>query len=635
MSPPQHPSQLRPGDHVREYRILRVLGGGGFSLVFLVEFHGVTYAMKMATTPASDAGPERVDGWMRREVVSLERIIHPHLLPVYEMGRWPDPRTGYSFYVTDYVPGVTFNVWRRRSGATPFEWVGVLCDVLRPLEVLHEHGVVHRDFKADNVLVREADGHPFLIDLGSVHLPGARPLTEGIAPGTLYCQPPEAVAFLFSPAALEPESRLEAHPSADLYGVGVLLYEALTDQYPFDPKLPLNELLPTILHTTPPDPGQLNPRAPASLVALCLRLLAKEPQARPPSVRAVREELERLRTEEGHTEPWRTPAVPLPPRGPPAQEEASAQPTSSREEGKAEKDERASPHRRWSRTLALLVLGGGLLLALGWMLLRGEQGVDSWRASLLAEPTVSVLAPAVRAEGAPSMQFPHDTHSSQDALSPSPESSSLCRLLRAVLGSMAVAQFVGCATTPPPVRPDPLDYLARCSTEARITPRTLGFQPYEDELGPDGYLYPTFFETGTPASSQPISEGGPLNIRSGPILAAMRPLINGKEDQDFIVAGEAFVTPSRVYIEIDRIQLPDGSWLPLCGVAVEGIFNRNLFGVPTYAAEPTAVTPLDPALVDSRPGSAVLNHPRFETFVQPANPKVRPSFIRMPPAEKR
>lgn len=234
------------------------------------------------------------------------------------------------------------------------------------------------------------------------------------------------------------------------------------------------------------------------------------------------------------------------------------------------------------------------------------------------------------------MQFPHDAHSSQAFHHASSEFSPLCSLLRAVLSSMALAQFAGCATLPPPVRPDPLGYLARCSTEARITPRTLGFQPYLRRLGPNGYWYPTYLETVTPASPQSIVDGGPVNLRSGPILATMRPLVDGKEGQEFIVAGEAFVTPSRVYIELDRIQLPDGSWLPFCGVASAGGDKESSyqFGIPTYAAEPLAVTPLDPALVDSRPGSVVLNDPRFETFVQPADPRVRPSFLQMPPEQR-
>jgi serine/threonine-protein kinase len=347
-----------------------------------------------------------------------------------------------------------------------------------------------------------------------------------------------------------------------------------------------------------------------------MRLLAKEPQARPPSARVVREQLERLRADEGHTAPWRTPVTPSP------------------ENEKPEEPSHASPPRRWPKALAGLALGLALL-ALGWVLLRGDQGADSWRVSLLAEPTVPVLASAPREQGAPPVPSPHNTPPLPDSALSSQEPSPLCRLLRGVLGSLALAQLAGCATTPPPVRPDPFGYLARCSTEARITPRTLGFQP-QLHKGPDPYTYATFLETGTPASSQPIVDGGPLNVRSGPILAIMYPLIDGKEDKEFLVAGEAFVTPERVYIQIDRIQLPDGSWLPLCGVAYAGEDKESSgqFGVPTYAVEPLAVTPLDPALVDSRPGSVVLNDPRFETFVQPAQERVRPSFLRMPPERR-
>ena len=88
----------------------------------------------------------------------------------------------------------------------------------------------------------------------------------------------------------------------------MLLYETLTNCRPFSTRLPLEELLLAIATTPPVEPGLLAPEAPASLCALALRLLAKEPGQRPPSARAVREELERLREQEGHTAPWQAPA---------------------------------------------------------------------------------------------------------------------------------------------------------------------------------------------------------------------------------------------------------------------------------------------------------------------------------------
>ncbi len=205
-----------------------------------------------------------------------------------------------------------------------------------------------------------------------------------------------------------------------------------------------------------------------------------------------------------------------------------------------------------------------------------------------------------------------------------------CALLQALLG-MAAAQFVGCATTPP-VRPDPLGFLSRCSTEARITPRTLAFVP--GELGPDDYWYPAFITSGTPASAQSVDSGGPVNIRSGPFQAVMFALVRGEEEgHEYTVSGVAYVTPKRVYFEITRIQLADGSWLPLCGVGTDG--PQREYGIATYKVKPVAPTPLDPALVDSHPDSAVLNDPRIDVFVQPADARVTPSFLRMPSPERR
>jgi serine/threonine-protein kinase len=131
------PEQLGPGDSLRGYRILRELAQGGFSRVFLVELEGCRYALKLATTPASPEDLDHVDGWVRREAVSLEHLAHENLLPVYELGRWPDPRTGYSFFVTEPVEGMTLHVWRRHTRASLHTWVGGLCKVLQALEHMH------------------------------------------------------------------------------------------------------------------------------------------------------------------------------------------------------------------------------------------------------------------------------------------------------------------------------------------------------------------------------------------------------------------------------------------------------------------------------------------------------------------
>ncbi|HZH77493.1 MAG TPA: protein kinase [Archangium sp.] len=595
MRNPLHPNQLRTGDTVRDFHVVRRLGVGGYAFVFLVEREGRPYSMKMAAQPVSEEDEDRVDAWFRREVVSLESLVHPQLLPVLERGRWPDPETGYAWFVTPYVPASTFHAWRWREGASLDRAVRVLCELLKPLEALHERGVLHRDLKADNVLVREGDDTPFLIDFGAVHLPWAPPLTEGLAPGTLYCQPPEAITFVVREAA-RPGSRLTARPSADLYTFGVLLYETLTGCRPFSARLKLEELLVAIAIAPPPEPQTLAPEAPASLCALALRLLAKDPEQRPASARAVREELERLRREEGHTEAWRTPAkspagcARLKDRFPEV-DVLEAPREDSQEPAPSPPVEAARPPgaSRWRLgrvgCLGMLALGVGVL-GVGWGLFH-------------VESTTPVL-PASSEKGTQSM-------SSSPAEAPTPPSlsrsapSRLCVLVTSLVSATA-AQLVGCATIPR--GPDPIGYLSRCSAEARATPVKLGFASDEN---------PTFLEeTGTPASADPISEGGPLNLKPGPVTAAMFANIQG-EEVEFRVTGEVMTWPQRVYIQLDRLHLPDGSSLPICGVAVDILHQ---YGVPTLAKVPVEGVEVDPEKVDRSPGSVVLVGARFNTVLQ-------------------
>ncbi|OJT25669.1 hypothetical protein BO221_07375 [Archangium sp. Cb G35] len=610
MRRPHRPDQLRAGHRVRDFRVVRRLGVGGFAFVFLLERGGQHYTMKMAARPASPLDADRVDDWMRREVRSLEHVHHPYLLPVLEWGRWPDPETGYGYFVTPYVSGSTFHVWRWCKHATLERAVGVLCEHLKTLEVLHEDGIVHRDVKADNLLVRHGNDTPFLIDFGTAHLPWARVLTEGLAPGTLYCQPPEAVLFLASLLSENPPppgSRLEARPAADLYAFGVLLYETLTNCRPFDTRRPLDELLPAIATMTPLEPGQLAPDMPASLRALTLRLLAKDPAQRPPSARAVREELERLREQEGHTSAWQAPSK-RPSECAWVRERFPD--VDMLEEAHEPEPERMGKRWGWPSRLAVLALGLGVL-GLGWALVRAAP-VPHREDVPRAEITASA-PPAPPAKGTqPVPTSPSETLPTASDSTPSRP----CSMLTRLLGGVAAAQLAGCVTTPVP--PDSARYLAHCPPEATATPVKLSFDSLEN---------PTFLETGTPASKNPIEEGGSLNIKPGPVMATMFAVVKGKEVETKIT-GVAMTTPYRLYIQFDRMQLPDGTWWPICGVAVDDFTS---YGVPTWAKEPIDGSVVDPAKVDRSPGSVVLNDPRFETVLQYPKGHPMPRLTLAPP----
>ncbi|WP_342381934.1 protein kinase [Myxococcus stipitatus] len=282
MPAPFHPDQLAPGSMVGPWRVVASLGAGGFGRVFKVERGGRFFTMKMALRPAGPQASEEedVNGRLSHEVAALLACApHPNLPRVQAVDRWPDPPEGYLYFVTDYIDGETFHEWRWRVKPSAAHLLSVFTEVVRAVSDLHRRGLHHRDVKGDNLLIRRDDERPFLIDLGTVRMPGATTLTVGVAPASPHLLPPECVAFLRE-GQWEQGARFDAGIPGDLYALGALLYESLTDGYAFDPRLPYDRLLPAIETVTPRAPQAVNPKVPPALGDIALRLLAKRPEER-------------------------------------------------------------------------------------------------------------------------------------------------------------------------------------------------------------------------------------------------------------------------------------------------------------------------------------------------------------------
>ncbi|XXF76528.1 serine/threonine-protein kinase [Myxococcaceae bacterium GXIMD 01537] len=311
-----HPDHLRPGDMVGAWRIQKSLGSGGMGHVFHVEQKGHPYVLKMALRPASaevPPGDEDIDLRMGHEAAfHLSHETLSGVLRVVEVSRWPDVREGYRTLVSEYVEGETFHEWRWRTRPSAAKLLEIFEGLVRTVAELHRRGVHHRDLKADNILVRREDERPFLIDFGVVSLPGASTLTVGVPAGTLNALPPEILAFVRADTWRQ-GARFRGGVPADLYALGVLLYESLTDCHPFDPKLPVPQLVAAIETTMPPAPHELNTGAPRVLGSIAMHLLAKTPDARYPSAEALLQALWDAK-KEARAHSWRV-SLPLPPEG--------------------------------------------------------------------------------------------------------------------------------------------------------------------------------------------------------------------------------------------------------------------------------------------------------------------------------
>jgi serine/threonine protein kinase len=290
-----HPDQLKPGDMVGPWRILESLGSGSCGRALKVEYEGELFTLKIAVRPAPELPPDtsekareerQVDGRMSHEgALLLANSSHPGLPHLRAVGRWPHPKRGYLFFVTDYVSGVPFHDWREKTRPSAAQLVDLFIEVVRVVARLHGRGIFIRDFKSEHVIVPE-DLKPVLVDMGSAWLPGGSSLTIGLAPGTPYALPPECVSFIRK-GTWKQGDRFNVTEAGDLYQLGVFMYEALTDGWPFDPRFNADALLTAIETVVPRAPHRLNPEVPESLSRITLRLLEKRPEDRYPSAEAL------------------------------------------------------------------------------------------------------------------------------------------------------------------------------------------------------------------------------------------------------------------------------------------------------------------------------------------------------------
>ncbi|NNC03063.1 protein kinase [Corallococcus exiguus] len=374
---PLHPDHLTAGNQIGPWRILEFLGGGGGGRLFKVEREeqpGQPFTLKVALRPAGQHEEEEEDADGR---VSREAAIHMAYdtgLKVHALDHWLGP-SGYLYFVTDYVEGETFTEWCWRVKPTAARLLDVFTEVVRLVDRLHRRQLWHRDLKGTNILIRKQDGQPVLIDFGVARQPGMATLTVGVPPTSPHLLPPESLTFL-AEGSWNEGAAFEPGPAGDLYALGALLYEALTDGYAFDPKLPYDKLVLAIATKVPSAPHVLNPRVPRALSDLSLQLLAKRPEDRYAGTEALLQALWEAAKEKRKSEWQVSLEQPLPEELPPQEVQGEAgstvvdMPVPEEAEPTADAQLAAAPAPRTRRLAVMWGLCGVLavLLAL-WLAL--------------------------------------------------------------------------------------------------------------------------------------------------------------------------------------------------------------------------------------------------------------------------
>ncbi|WP_396215234.1 serine/threonine-protein kinase [Gemmatimonas sp.] len=261
-----------------EFRLLREIGRGGMGVVFLAEDTQLQRRVAIKTLPPHLAADAAVRERFLREARTAAGLSHPNIVPIYSAAE----RDTVVYFTMGYVHGQSLAERLQRDGVMPVEAaLAVTRQLALALEAAHAAGVVHRDIKAENVLLDET-GRVLVTDFGIARLSEAQPLTAtGTVLGTVQYMSPEQVTG----------DTLDGR--SDLYALGILLYHLLTHRFPFERAMPSAVLVahvnsaPTPMHTYRPD-------IPPPVDALVMQLLAKRPDDRMPSARAVLGQLDAL-----------------------------------------------------------------------------------------------------------------------------------------------------------------------------------------------------------------------------------------------------------------------------------------------------------------------------------------------------
>jgi tetratricopeptide (TPR) repeat protein len=254
------------------YTLERELGGGGMSRVFVAEETSLGRSVVVKVLPPEMAAGVSIDRF-KREIQVAARLQHPHIVPVLSAGE----TDGLPFYTMPLVEGSSLRARLARGGLTIAETVGILREVARALAYAHEHGVVHRDIKPDNVLL--SGGSAVVTDFGIAKALSASRLD---APNATLTQMGTSIG---TPQYMAPE-QAAGDPAtdhrADLYAFGVMAYELLAGRPPFHGLAP-HKLMAAHMGERPQPIAELRPDTPPVLAEVVMRLLEKDPDARPQS----------------------------------------------------------------------------------------------------------------------------------------------------------------------------------------------------------------------------------------------------------------------------------------------------------------------------------------------------------------
>jgi eukaryotic-like serine/threonine-protein kinase len=261
------------------YRLLHLIGKGAMGQVYLAEDKRIDrqVAIKVIQTgmhPYPDEATQDAVRLFHREAQTIARLNHPHILPLFDFDEASSDGSTPMYMVMPYCPEGSFAEWlqqrKDRGLLAPQDVVQLVNQAADALQYAHDHGIVHRDVKPANFLIRSNRATPncpdlLLADFGVAKLSAIATQSGLNIRGTPIYMSPEQWSGVPVPAT-------------DQYALAVMVYDLLTGRSPFQGTG--TEVMYQHLTTQPPPPGTFNPHLPQAVDAVILRALAKNPSER-------------------------------------------------------------------------------------------------------------------------------------------------------------------------------------------------------------------------------------------------------------------------------------------------------------------------------------------------------------------
>jgi serine/threonine-protein kinase len=278
------------GQMIGLYKITDLLGAGGMGEVYLATDTRLGRKVALKFLPAYFTNDKPSVRRFEQEARAASALNHPNIITVYEIGQ----SNGRHFIATEFVEGETLRHRLKRCPMTVAEVLDVATQTAGALAAAHQAGVVHRDIKPDNIMVRP-DGLIKVLDFGLAKMSDEKRQMQS-AGGLLESRTDTRTgAVLGTPYYMSPEQArgLKADPRTDIFSMGVVIYEMLTGRKPFEGETN-SHIIVAILEKDPPAVSEVSPAVPSGFDDIVTRALQKDMAARYQTAADMLEDLKSL-----------------------------------------------------------------------------------------------------------------------------------------------------------------------------------------------------------------------------------------------------------------------------------------------------------------------------------------------------